>query len=352
MAEDDAEKTEQATGKRRDDFRKKGQVAQSKEVGTAAILTASLCFWYFYASHFFEDLQELVVYLLKLVGTFHITYPSINNLFLLLIGKVSILLAPLALLVILVGFLATYLQIGFLFTWEPLQPNLGKLNPITGMGRFFSKNSLIELVKSSLKVGVVGTVAFQTVSDEYEHALLLIDMEPSQTLTFAGMVAYKVLLKSCAILIVLAVIDFFYQRWELEQKMKMTKQETKEEFKESEGDPLIKGKIRAKQREMAMSRMMAEVPKADVVITNPTHLSVALVYRSGEMAAPKVIAKGADEVAMKIREIARQHDIPMVENVPLARALYKLDLEKIIPEEHFKAVAEVLAYVYSLKRKK
>ena len=203
-----------------------------------------------------------------------------------------------------------------------------------------------------LKVLLVGMVAYKTVAAEFSGALTLIDMELYETVRYTSMVAAKVMVKCCGILIVLGLFDYGFVRWEMEQKMKMTKQEQKEEFKESEGDPHVKSRIRSIQQQAARKRMMAEVPKADVVVTNPTHISVALAYRRGEMDAPRVVAKGADHLAMRIREIAQEHDVPLVENVPVARALLKLEIGATIPEELFKAVAEILAYVYNLKGRK
>ncbi len=353
MAEDSQqEKTEQATAKRREDFRKKGQVAQSREIHTAALMTAFLLLWTFYGPIFWENLEGLIGGLMAQTASFEVTPQSVQNLMLFILGRLALLLAPLLLLVLVIGFFSTFLQIGWLFTTKPLEPELSKLNPITGAAKFFSKRSALEIVKSLVKVSVIGFVAFKTVAGEFEQGLYLIDMPPVSTISYLAGVAFSVLVKTCGILIVLGIIDLLFVRWELEEKMKMTKQEQKEEFKESEGDPHLKGKIRQIQMEQARRRMMEEVPKADVVITNPTHLSVAISYRRGEMDAPQVVAKGADAVAMRIREIAREHGVPLVENVPVARALFKVELGEQVPEELFKAVAEILAYVYSLKGKK
>lgn len=349
MAENDQEKTEQATEKRREDFRKKGQVAQSKEVHTAALLTGTLLLWNFYLPMFWTNLQALIARLFSEAGTFDITPVSIIDLSLFLAGKVTLLLAPLLLLVLVVGFFSTFFQIGWLLTGKPLEPDFSKLNPISGFGRMFSKRSLVEVVKSLAKVSLIAFVAYRTVSAEFGQGLSLVQMDVAETVNYLARVSFWVLAKTCGILILLGLLDFLYVRWELEQKMKMTKQELKEEFKESEGDPHVKGKVRAIQREMARKRMMADVPKADVVITNPTHLSIAIVYQRGEADAPVILAKGADAVAMRIREIAREHEVPLVENVPVARALYQVEIGQPIPEEMFKAVAEILAYVYSLK---
>jgi flagellar biosynthetic protein FlhB len=352
MADDQQqEKTEDATAKRREDFRKKGQVAQSREVHTAALMSAFLLLWLLYGPIFWDNLQLLLSGLLGQIGTFEMTPNSVMSLFRFLLGRLALLLAPLLLLVLIVGFLSSFAQIGWLFTTKPLEPDLGKLDPIKGAAKFISKRSMVEVVKSLAKVSLIGYFAYQTVSGQFEQALYLVDMPPVSTLSYISRMAFAVLLKTCGILIVLALIDYMFVRWEMEEKMKMSKQEQKEEFKESEGDPMLKAKIRQVQMAMARKRMMAEVPKADVIITNPTHLSIAVAYRRDEMDAPQVVAKGADHLAMKIREIAREHKVPLVENVPVARALFQVEIGEAIPEDLYKAVAEVLAYVYSLKGK-
>jgi len=209
----------------------------------------------------------------------------------------------------------------------------------------------MEVVKSLLKVLLVGWIAYSTVLDNFQEALILIGTSVGSTLIYLGKVSALILAKVCAVLILIAFLDFLFVKWEMEEKMKMTKQELKEEFKESEGDPHIKSQIRSIQQAMARKRMMAEVPKADVIVTNPTHISVAIRYDSTQMEAPVIIAKGADLVAMKIREVARNNNIPIIENPPVARLLHKLDIGENIPEDLFKVVAEILAHVYSLKGK-
>jgi flagellar biosynthetic protein FlhB len=218
------------------------------------------------------------------------------------------------------------------------------------MAKFVSKRSAVELVKSLAKISLIGFVAYRTVANEFDTALTLSLLDLNQTLIFLGNVAFLVLAKTCGIMIVLAVIDFMFSRFEMEQKMKMTKQEVKEEFKETEGDPQLKARVRSVQQEMARKRMMAEIPTADVIVTNPTHLSVAIAYKRDEMDAPQIVAKGADHLAFRIREIAKKHQVPIIENKPVARALYKQEVGEEIPEEMFTAVAELLAYVYSLKK--
>lgn len=351
MADSDQEKTEDATGKRRDDFRQKGQVAQSKEVGTAALMTFSTLLWVFYARYFWADLAEMVSSLLQLTSDFEVTSLSVVNLLYQLGGLLGKLLAPVFLVTLVVGFLSSFAQVGPLFTLKPFEPDISKFNVIKGMAKFVSKRSAVELVKSLAKVALIGFVAYKTVSNEFDAALSLVGVELSQTLIFLGQVAFLVMAKTCGIMIILAVIDFAFAKYEMEQKMKMTKQEVKEEFKDTEGDPYIKSRIRSLQQQMARKRMMAEVPKADVVITNPTHLSVAISYDRGTMDAPTIVAKGADHMAFRIREIAKEHKVPILENKPVARALYRQEVGEQVPEEMFTAVAEILAYVYGLKKR-
>ena len=343
------ERTEAPSSKRREDFRKKGQIAQSKEVQTAALFTVMLLFWIFCLPTFWRGLSDLLASIWQSIHAVELTPQSTMNMFLFLLQKSGMLLLPLFVLVLLIGFFSSFLQFGWLLTAKPLIPDFAKLDPIQGFGRMFSRRSVVELVKSLLKVLLISWVAVTTVINNFNEALILIDTSIPLTLVFLAKVSMLILAKICAVMILIAILDFSFTKWEMEEKMKMTKQELKEEFKETEGDPHIKAQIRSIQQQMARKRMMAEVPKADVVITNPTHLSVAIRYDSKKMDAPVVIAKGADFVAMKIREIAREHDIPLVENPPVARLLHKLDLGATIPEELFRAVAEILAHVYSIK---
>jgi flagellar biosynthesis protein FlhB len=352
MAEESStggERTEAPSAKRREDFRKKGQVAQSKEVQTAALLTILLLFWLFYMPVFWKGLVDLLSSIFQGIDEFQATPAATLALTWFIVQKSGMLLAPLFLLVLLIGFFSSFLQFGWLLTTNPLIPDFSKLDPISGMSRFFSRRSLIEVVKSLAKVTLVGWIAFSTVMNKFNEALILVDTSTGVALKYIAVTSALILAKVCAILIFIAFIDFLFVRWEMEQKMKMTKQELKEEFKETEGDPHIKAQIRSIQQEMARKRMMAEVPKADVVITNPTHYSVAVRYNAKEMNAPIIIAKGADLVAMRIREIAREHDVPIIENPPVARLLHQLDLGAAVPEDLFRAVAEILAHVYALK---
>ncbi|MCL2340932.1 MAG: flagellar biosynthesis protein FlhB [Proteobacteria bacterium] len=354
MAEETStgERTETASAKRRDDFRKKGQVAQSREVQTTALFTVALLFWLFYAPTFWADLKQILVMVWQTSGEYAITPSTTMRLAYYLAAALALILAPLFLLALLVGFFSTFVQIGWLFTTEPLVPDLTKLDPIKGMARFVSKRSLVEVIKSLLKVALIGWVAYITIKGEFAQALQLIEMPVDGTILYVAKTAALILAKVVGIMIVLAILDYAFVRWEMEKKMKMTKQEQKEEMKETEGDPHIKSKIRSIQQQMARKRMMAAVPTADVVITNPTHIAVALKYEPGKMDAPVVLAKGQEMLAARIREIAREHHVPLVENPPVARLLHsKVEVGQTIPEDLFRAVAEILAYVYSLKGK-
>lgn len=352
MAESDSggEKTEDASAKRRTDFRNKGQVAQSKEVQTATLFTVLLLFWFFYIEVFWSKITVLVKSIWQSIYTFSPTPSATMELATFVIKEISLMLVPLFFLVIIIGLASSLFQIGWLFTTKPLEPDFSKLNPIPGFARFVSKKSLVELIKSLSKVILVGYLAYSTIYDNFLTALLQTDTSPGATLLFMANTASLIFAKVCALMILIAFIDFLYVKWEMEEKMKMTKQEQKEEFKSAEGDPHVKAQIRSIQQQMARKRMMSDVPHADVVVTNPTHISVAIRYKVGDDHAPIILAKGADIVAMRIREIARKHDIPIMENPPVARMLHKIDVGKNIPEEMFTAVAEILAHVYSLKK--
>lgn len=343
------EKTEEATEKRRSDFRKKGQVPMSKEVQTAALFTGGLLFWVIYLPLFWKSLNLLIFTLLQSIGEYQISSATLPSFAFYIVKKMAILLAPPCLTLALIAALSSYFQIGWLFTAKPLKPDMKKLDPINGMKRFVSKRSLMEVVKSLFKVGLIGYVGFSTLYNNFEEALVLVNAPLQTTMFFIGKVAFIIFAKICGILIALAIIDLIFVRWENKNQMKMTKQEQKEEYKQAEGDPQIKAQIRAIQRQMAQRRMMSDVPTADVIVTNPTHISIAIHYVPNEMDAPVILAKGNDTVALKIREIAKEHNIPIVENPPVARLLHKLEIGEHVPEELFKVVAEILAYVYSLR---
>jgi len=354
MAEESfQDKTEQATPKKREDARKKGQVAKSKEVSSIAILAAGTVYLVFnagqLASKLGENIKQTFTSIPRIasgdLGLEVYTSQTIQNFL--------VMILPMMVLLFVVALAANILQAGFIFSVEPLTPDPSKIDPIKGMGKLFSKRSMAELLKSIFKIIIVGWAAFSTLKSDYSLLIPLMYQDNIQILSMLGRISLKVITRACYVIFVLAVLDYIYQKWEFEHNLKMTKQEVKDENKQSEGDPLIKSRIRSIQREMARRRMMKEVPKADVIITNPTHYAIALSYKPGEkMAAPKILAKGADRIALKIKEIAAKHGIPMVENKPLAQNLYKLEIGQEVPPKFYQAVAEILAYVYGLRKKK
>lgn len=346
------EKTEPATAKKRQDARKKGQVAKSMDLPAAFILLFSFLSFLMFGGYMKEKIVNIFRNVYENQLTMDITAANVQVLFVDLVQQGLTILAPIFILVVLVAFLGNYAQIGFMFIGDPLMMKFSKINPIEGFKRIFSLRTVMDFLKSTMKMLIIGYVVYTTLMGEKAKLLGLGHAPLESTFSFIASVTLKLGIKIGAILIVLAIFDFIYQKYEYEKSLKMSKQDIKDEYKKSEGDPLIKGKIRAKQRQMAMQRMMQEVPKADVIITNPTHFAVALKYDSNNMQAPTVIAKGADYVALKIKEVAKKNGIMTMENKPLARAIFaQVEIGDSIPAELFQAVAEVLAYVYKVKGK-
>ncbi|HIJ91559.1 MAG: flagellar biosynthesis protein FlhB [Desulfobulbaceae bacterium] len=347
------EKSEAPTSRRIQDARKKGDVAKSMEVPSAAVLLAGLLTLYYSSDFIMGQFLLLLRYYLGNLHTISITPNNMTVLTRESMLQAGILVAPVMGAIFITALAANYAQIGFLVTTEKLAPKFDKIDPIQGFSRIFSKQTLANVVKSVGKLVIIGYVSYTEVMKALPGILPLMDQEPILILSFMSKIAFRIFLKSALIIAVLAAVDYAFQRWQFMEKMKMTKQEVKDEAKQTEGDPHIKGRIRAIQMQMARQRMMSEVPKADVVITNPTRLAIAIRYDALAMVAPTVLAKGAGVVAQKIREIAEEHGIPLVEDKPLAQALYKsVGLNETIPENLFQTVAEVLAYVYSVKRKR
>ncbi len=345
------EKTEKATGKKLSEARKKGQVAQSKEISSVMIMMTALGIFYFGGSWMFWHLSGLITGVYQNIGSLRLTTISDASAFSLEIGyQLATVLLPVLIPIAIAGLIANILQVGFQMNTEAMKPKFSKLNPISGMKRFVSLKSLVETGKSILKIIFIGGIAYLLVKSDIQEFPILIQQEVGQILVFIARVSLKVLFFVCLAMIVLAVIDYIYQRWQHAQDLKMTKQEVKDEQKQTYGDPKVKARIRSVQLEMARRRMMEAVPEADVVITNPTHLAIALKFDAREMMAPRVLAKGAGHIAQRIREIAIEHQIPIVEEKPLARALFKMvEIGEYIPAELYRAVAEVLAYIYRLK---
>lgn len=345
----DQERTEKATPKKRREARRKGQVAKSQEIPTVVILLSSMTFFYFGGTWMFHQVTDVSRHLFRDVAQVSLSVESIQTLIWFLFQKSLIILFPLFGVVVVAGIFSNVSQFGFMISGEPLVPKLSKLNPIKGMKNVFSLRGLVELIKSLFKITIIGSMAYTILHGEFDRIPGLIELGIADILKFAGSVFLKLGFYTSLIFIILAALDYVYQRWQHEKDLRMTKQEVKDEYKQREGDPKVKARIRSAQREMAMHRMMEAVPDATVVITNPTHLAIALKFERN-MAAPVVVAKGAGRIAERIRDIATQNDIPIVEQKPLARALFKsVEIDQSIPADLYHAVAEVLAYVYRLK---
>ncbi|MBS4193999.1 flagellar biosynthesis protein FlhB [Lederbergia citri] len=346
------EKTEKATPKKRLDARKKGQTAKSQDVNTAIGLLAVFLFLLFFSSSMGKIAVDTFRHSFNTFLLMEVSEDNIQLILLDILKELIFLLGPVMLIALVAGIASNLMQVGFMVTGEPLQPKLEKLDPIKGMKRIFSIRAIVELLKSILKIGFVGAITFFVLWIRIDEVLILSHKSVASALKTVGSLTMQMGIAASLALLFLSIFDYLYQRYDYEKNIRMSKQDIKDEFKNTEGDPLIKSKVKQKQREMAMSRMMQEVPKADVIITNPTHYAIALKYDDEKDDAPVVIAKGIDFMAQKIKSIASEHNIIMVENRPLARALYdQLDIGQKIPDEFFKAVAEILAYVYRIKHK-
>jgi flagellar biosynthetic protein FlhB len=354
MAEETAsqeERTEPATARKKEESRKKGQVVKSHEVNTAIALVSGLLILYFSGGLIAQQLAAVMKTAFVDASRIELTAASVHNLVAQGLLTIGYVVAPVAIGLMAVGTLANFAQVGFLFSMEALQPKWGKLNPLTGIKNLFaSRRSFVEISKGILKVIVVALVAYYALDSLLADSVMLVDADLQTVFAFMAKGALSVGFKAGLATLVLALFDYAFQRFEYERGLRMTKQEVKEEYKMLEGDPTVKGRIKTIQRQIAYKRMMTDVPKADVVITNPTHLALALKYDTAKMSAPRVVAKGADLIAQKIREIALSHHVPIVEDKPLAQALYKaVDVGEEIPEQLFQAVAQILAYIYRLK---
>ena len=352
------EKTEPATEKKKSDARKDGKVAKSKEVAGCAELLAAFVLIKFYVGSLgnnfiscFQSVYGKIPEFCKLIGG---TAPQQNMMA--LFREIILLLIQLALPVFLIGFAVAFvcdvMQVRWMPTAKPMQPKLSKINPANGFKRIFSKQALVELLKSVAKFLFVGYIAYSFIKGQYDKLYIWYEIPLGQAIGLMGQLVFDLGIRMVAAYFVIAALDYAYQKWKYNDDLKMTKQEVKDEYKQQEGDPQIKGKIRQKMQEASRRRMMQDVPKADVVITNPTHYAVAIRYDNTESEAPVVVAKGSDYLAQKIKEIARDNHVEIVENKPLARTLFaNVEIGQTIPPELYQAVAEVLAYVYHLQGK-
>lgn len=345
-------KTEKATPKKREDARKEGQVAKSNELNTAVIIIGFFALMSAFGTMYIKKLKTMTVGFMTKIPLI-ITEEGFNlsaTLLGSLIKDILILSIPLWGGLFVIAFTVTIVQVGYKPTTKAIQPKFSKLNPMKGFKKIFSKDALIELVKSIFKVVILSAVLYNTIKDDLYVFFKFYDFSTIQILYNIADLVGKIGFYVGGSFLAIAVADYAYQKFKFEDSIKMSKQDLKDEYKQSEGDPQIKGKRRQKMREMSMRRMMKDVPKADVIITNPTHFAVAIKYDKTSGKAPLVLAKGVDNMAQKIKEVAREHNVEIVENKPLARSLYAtVEIGEEISPELYAAVAEVLAFVYSLK---
>lgn len=345
------EKTEKPTGKRLSEARRKGNVPKSQELNALVVLGAGCVAAGLHLQSVPGHFRELMDLFWTNGFLLHELSGSGRHLFVSVALSLFRMTAPVVLVTFVFALAVNLFQLkGLLLTLQPLQPKLSKLNPLSGIKRFFQLRFLMETVKSSLKILIVFSITYLVLKDEASQISILQQMDVVSILAETARMALRILIRAGAVFLVLSLADFYYQKWQNRKDLMMTKQEVKEEHKQAEGNPQVKARIRSIQRTLARQRMMAQVPKSTVVITNPTHYAVALVYREG-LEAPKVVAKGMNVVAQNIIRTARKHGVPVVQNPPLARALYKqVKLDQTIPEALYRAVAKVLAYVYHQKK--
>jgi len=345
-------KSEEPTPHRLREAREKGQVAKSKEITTAFLLLLSYVLFRYLGDYMWRNLAEMAQTLFQLVPEAReFSLPFVGYLLLIGLRGMAFVLLPIFGIVFIAAFLAEAMQTGFVFAADPLSPKIERVNPLEGFKRMFSLQGFIELLKSILKIIIVFYIAWYAAKDDLPYVMVLMEAHPWQSLVLGGSIAYNIAIRVGMFYIVIAILDYFYRRWEYMRNLRMTKQEIKEEYKRLEGDPLIKQRMREMQRQVAHQRMMSAVPQADVVVTNPTHLAVALKYEQNRMKAPLVLAKGERKSAEQIRAIAEAHEIPIVQNETLARSIYRTTkVNQEIPSDLYQAVAEILAYVYKIKK--
>lgn len=350
FASDD--KTEEATPKKKQDSRKKGQIARSKDVGVAiTMLTCTLLISILWGN-LTNGFKETIIYFFNLPMLKSFDMISLSNITITVVLQVGKLLLPFALPIMIGGIIASLIQTGFMITGEPLKPSFGKLNPLSGMKNMFSKRSLLDLCKNLIVVTIVSVLAYKYIVKNYADILSISNLYLPSIGNEVKNLVLGIFKQIVIVLIIIAATDYFLQLRIHNKELKMTKQEVKDEYKQAEGDPQIKGKIKQKQREISQRRMMQSVADATVVITNPTHLAIALKYEeNSDMEAPKVVAKGADYIAIKIKTLAKENNIPIVENKPLARMMYdRVEIDEDIPQDLYQGVAEILAIVMKLKK--
>ena len=346
------EKTEKATPKKRRDQRKDGNVLQSKEIVTAASVLGIFASVRLLAGFMIKNLLSFFERILEQSGTYDLNPDTVMPLVIQIITVIVLFVGPVCLIAMMIGILTTMAQTRGLFTMKAVRPKFSRLNPLEGIKKLFSLQAVVGIVKGLIEVIVIAYLVYSEIEKKLPTIVMLSDAGIMQSLVYAGQMVFDVVMLICIVLVFVAAADFLFQWWQFEKKLKMSKQEVKEEFKQMEGDPQVKSKIKQRQQQMAQSRMMQDVPSADVIIRNPTHYAVALKYDQDKNRAPQVVAKGVDFLARKIVEIGEAHDVYCMENPPLARALYaQVNIGQEIPYELYDAVAEVLTVVYREKKK-
>ena len=350
------EKTEPATQKKLDDARKEGKVARSKDLTEGFALVVLFLLLKIFIGYIGERMIGLFDNTIGRMAEFErvnragLSTVAVSSLLMNALTEILLIIWPFLVFGFAIAFLISVYQVGWKVSTKTMEPKLSKFNPINGFKRIFSKDSLFELVKSIFKVGIIVYITYTSLQEEANNLFILYEISLNQAVALVGEIILDVGLKIAIVFVLIGIVDYFYQRWKFADEMKMTKQEVKDEYKNTEGDPQIKGRIRQKMREASQRRMMQDVPQADVVITNPTHFAVAIKYDAEVSTAPIVVAKGEDFLAQKIKEVAKEHNVQIVENKPLARMLYhNVDIGAEIPPELYQSVAEVLAMVYHMK---
>lgn len=354
MAEQAGEKTEEPTPHRLREARERGQVAKSREITTAFLMLLSYFLFRYIGEFMWTELMGTAKAILGQIPNatnFSLSFAA----YILVLGArgIAFVVLPIAGVAFIAAFLAEALQTGFVFAADPLSPKIERISPLEGFKRIFSLQGLVELVKSLIKIFIVFYIAWSAAKEDLPYVVMLMDGQPWDAIVLGGSIAYKIAIRVGIVYVGVAILDYLYRRWEYMRNLKMTRQEIKEEYKRLEGDPLIKQRMRDLQRQVAQQRMMSAVPQADVVVTNPTHVAVALKYETQNMKAPLLLAKGERIVAEEIKSIAEEHEIPIVENEPLARSVYRMTkVGQEIPPTLYQAVAEVLAFVYKKRRER
>jgi len=355
MAEDqtdDSQKTEDPTHRRLEQAREKGQVARSQEINHWFMILALTIVIGVFAGSFMDGVGKSVYRFVAEPDAIRVDNGQLRAVLAELLGQLGLAVLVPVVVVVLAALLAGFIQNGLVISTEPIMPKLEKLSLRKGFKRLFSSRSLVDFVKGTMKISIVAAVVVILVWPDRTILGNILDFGAIDFLRMLKAVSMRVLIGVLSVMTIIAAVDLLYERQQHTKQLRMSRQELKEEFKQSEGDPMIKSRLRQIRMERARKRMMAAVPEADVVITNPTHFAVALKYAPERMSAPILVAKGADLIALKIREVAKEHDVPIVENPPLARTLFDgVELDREVPAEHYKAVAEIIGYVMRLKGK-